>query len=121
MRLFMVGLTLLVPTVVRASDQDVAAIKTRIELARSSEPGAIRPASIAESYGSVALVIFSVQDSRSFSPPARRKIITAAVSGLGDVVGYVLKKNGRSVCSFYGITDGTCLVLQGCVSGTVCN
>lgn len=94
---------------------DVAAIKKKIDATRSLER------SYSTSYGSVGLLAFSVQETRSFAAPARRKLISVAVSALGDVAGYVLKRNGTPVCSFYGEYSAGCLSLAGCVSGTVCN
>ncbi len=110
-------LALLVPTAVRASDQDLVTIKARLDAAPLSDGRR----SASNSYGSVGMIVFDVRDTRTFSSPARRKIVSIAVSGFGDVVGYVLKKNGGTICSFYGVTDGTCLAVAGCVSGTVCN
>src|SRR6185369_5064096 len=100
-----------------ATDDDLTAIKARLDAARGSD----KRRSVAGSYGTVGLIVFGVGDTRSFAAPARRKIISVAVSGFGDVVGYVLKKNGGPVCSFYGVTDGDCLSVAGCVNGTVCN
>ena len=49
---------------------------------------------------STSILVFDVRDTRAFDMPARKKIISVAVSGFGDVAGYVLNKNGTSVCSF---------------------
>lgn len=43
-----------------------------------------------------------------------------AVSGFGDVVGQLLTRKGAAVCTFRGYTDGACVTLTGCVSGTAC-
>ncbi len=98
----------------RADRAAVAALKARLD-------GGGRARSVSGSYGSVGLIVLDARDTRSFAAPARRKIVTAAVSGFGDVAGYVLRKSGAPVCSFYGVTDGVCLTLAGCVTGTVCD
>jgi hypothetical protein len=106
-----------IPAPARSAADDLVAIKARLDETRTSRGAR----SVSGSYGTVGLLVFSVRDTRSFDAPARRKIVSVALSGFGDVVGYVLKKNGTPVCSFYGITDGVCLSLAGCVSGTVCD
>lgn len=112
----LVGLALLIPALAHASDRDVGMIKVRLDTGRS-----VAERSSSTSYDSVGLIVFGVPDTRTFDAPARRKIISIALSSFGDVVGYVLRKNGVPVCSFYGVTDGVCLSLAGCVSGTVCD
>ena len=111
------GISLAIPTAASRASEAVVAIKQRLDDARTS--GAKRV--VSDSYGTVGMLVFDVRDTRDFDSPARRKIISVAVSGFGDVVGYVLRKNGTSVCSFYGVTDGQCLSVAGCVRGTVCD
>jgi len=115
-RITLLALALALAPAVHATDGDVAAVKRRLDAARGA---AGRSSSV--SYDTVGLVVFGVRDTRTFETPARRKLISIAVSGFGDVVGYVLRKNGAPVCSFYGVTDGVCLSLAGCISGTVCD
>jgi len=72
-------------------------------------------------YGTAGILVFGLPDTRTYQPPAKHKIVAVSVSGLGDTIGYVLKKNGTVYCSFYGVYDGSCLTLAGCISGTLCN
>ena len=112
--LAVLGVVLAIPAASSGSDL-VTAIKQRLDHASDAKY------SVSSSYGTVGMIVFDVRDSRDFDAPARRKVISVAVSGFGDVVGYVLRKNGTSVCSFYGVTDGQCLSVGGCVRGTVCD
>jgi hypothetical protein len=112
---FVGAMLLAAETGLAAGHADVAAIKAKLDAARPLER------SSSTDYGSVGLIVFGVHDTRSFDAPARRKLISVAVSGVGDVAGYVLRKNGTPVCSFFGEYFAGCLSLSGCVSGTVCN
>lgn len=111
MRIVCVAVAFAIPSAAVAGDV-VAAIKEKLDA-----PGKRQ---VAGSYGTVGILVFDVRDTRTFDAPARKKIVSVAVSGFGDVAGYVLRKNGTAVCSFYGVTDGVCLSLAGCVGGTVC-
>jgi hypothetical protein len=116
-RIAFFALALTIPAAASGSDDVVVAIKQKLTAARTSG-GKLQ---VSGTYGTVGMIVFDMRDSRDFDSPARRKIISVAVSGFGDVVGYVLRKNGTSVCSFYGVTDGQCISVAGCVRGTVCD
>jgi hypothetical protein len=99
----------------------VAALLLHLVAQRGVSTGP-RPEAVILAYGSVALLAGTRADARAVG--IRRNVhLVAAVSGLGDVSGAVLRPTGSVFCEFAGVFDfGTgCVVLAGCGgSGLFC-
>lgn len=104
--------------------QAMAALVLHTQVARGQPQGgtAARPQATTNVNGTVGLIVLDSRDMRRSGVRRPRGVhAAAAVSDLGDVVGQVIKRNGRAICGFAGVTDGSCVVLSGCgVSSVAC-